>query len=175
MAHIKVRLKDTNELSYADESFCVKENGKNAYYSSEESYKKMTQEKSDWKNCYEICQDILGYERKQRLPGLLLKFLKDYKDPYGYDCLYDTLMSLETSLTSCMEKKNFESDSGKAHYINRAISNHINDFYKIKKNRKKKAAVQERQLNEIVENEPQTRNTERRKDISGLLGEGSWI
>lgn len=177
MAHRQVRLKDTGELGWSDEAFCVQERGKNIYYSSQEAFRKMEMAKSDWENVIEICYDIMGYNYNMKLPGLLLKYLKEYKDPYGYGMVYETLLSIEQSLTESMRKIDFKSEQGKCHYINKAISNHINDYYQAAQRRKKLEKIQTAQ-HENIEHEEDTMRPAKRKskrDVSSFLGDDEWI
>lgn len=145
------------------------------YYSSEAAYLNMRQN-VEWRNrCTAKIQDILGYAGDMKLPTNWYKYLNSYSN-YGFDVVYDTIITHEKSFLWALENKEFRNDCAVINYFNAIIQNNINEQY-----RKKKAKARQEikdKLDEAkaeIEHAPSYlagigRSSVKGKDLSSLVG-----
>lgn len=164
----RVKCQITGAFGTSD-TFYRAPNGK--YYASEalySSYKKMMKEREEVLTYF--LSTFLGIEKKpgMKVPGLLLKKIKEYEGFYGYDVLLDCLEGERRRIAVATSRIHFESETGKISYIFAIVDNYINGYLKKKRMREeqlKKAAASEGDAPETE----LTAVSHREKDIRGWL------
>jgi hypothetical protein len=121
-----VKCQDTGELVPSTNAYKAS-NGK--YYSSEEAFKHLLDEKMYRQRCLEELGNILGYHEGQKFPTIVAKKLKEY-EYYGYDVVLQTIISKRSDMVYSISHKDFASEYNRVSYIMAIITNSINDIKK---------------------------------------------
>lgn len=167
----RVKLQDLGEFGNSDNAY---KGTDNKYYSSEEAYLKILEDKADREKCVEIVFNLLEYEPGQKISTIFFKKLKEY-EPYGYKVILKTLEKSLNSLEWAMMNKNFDSDNGKIFYIMAVVNNNINDVKREcnKEEKLTKQAQKEEKCRIDMPNVDITNIGTKKKgsDVSSLLGD----
>lgn len=151
----RVKCQVTGE--YGDSDEYVKINSK--YYKSQEVYDEFKrQNELRQQIIYVIADQLLGYEKGQVFPTLMLHRLKEL-DFYPNEVILETIQKIQNSLSWTLQHKDFKSDTNRINYIFAAIKNHINDTYKdykAKKHEEYQDSVIDHQLFEFADMETNT-------------------
>lgn len=142
-----------------------------------------------------IQEDLLDYNKNQKLPKLLVTRLQDLrngtimqkgigricksKEGYPYNIILDTFLSNSESIRWAFTNKDFKSEKNKINYMMAIIDSNINDTYikfktniKISDTKKRDNIIEEEKLiNENVSSNQQHIETNKNKGISRFLSE----
>ena len=165
MAARRVKCRDTGEYSTSDVAYKAPD-GK--YYTSEAAYLLSEKRKEDRGLCIDLWYEILQYQAWQKMPSLVFSKLKSW-EPYGYDVIYATMLGERDSIDWALTNKRFSNDPQCIMYLSAIIENHLNDYYKIAINAKKKEEVAHKV--EVEDDSAMIQVQRTRKDVSNLLGD----
>lgn len=122
----QVKCQDTGELIPKTDAYKAS-NGK--YYSSEEAFKCLMDEKIYRQKCLDELGNILGYHEGQKFPTIVAKKLKEYQY-YGYKVVLQTIIDKRSVIEYSISHKDFTSEYNKVSYVMAIITNSINDVKK---------------------------------------------
>lgn len=173
---MQVKCIDTGEKIDRDKAYkitIVKENGKilNKYYSSKEGYDTYTNNIAIRTDCINLIRDIMGYVLPQmKLPTLTYKKIEEYKEPIGYDVLYNTLLTKEKDIKYAFYNKQFDSEIARVQYLFAIVqNNYMPEWRKKVANKKAEALKKTEDMEEAIE---EWETTERKKTVKNL---GSFL
>lgn len=146
-----VKCQDTGEKIEKNLAFKVEKmnsSGKMSakYYSSEEAYNKIVENKKYKEQCIDLFYEILEYKSFMKIPTFFYKKLSEW-EPYGYKVVLTCIEDNVDSLRWAIANKEFSQESGKIMYMCAIVENHMNDALK-KVNMEKK--IQEKRSVEIT-------------------------
>lgn len=151
----------------------VKEDGKtsNKYYSSKEGYDIYISNNYYRRNCIDLIREVMGYALPQmKLPTLTYKKIEEYKDPIGYDVLYNTLLNNKKDIEYAFYNKDFRSEIARVQYLFGIVQNTYMEEWKKKVANKKAEAIKKTEdMEEAIET---WETTERKKSVKNL---GSYL
>ena len=102
------------------------------YYSSKEGYEKYTYDNKYRRKCTDLIMEYMGYKPKMKLPTLTFKLVEEYKDPIGFDVLYETLLSQRNNIEYAFRNKDFGGDIARIQYLFAIIQNSYGEFWRKK-------------------------------------------
>ena len=167
---MQVKCVDTDDKIDRDLAYKVIVNGKNKYYSSKEGYDNCVMNNSYRTDCIKLIREIMGYVFKEmKLPTLTYKKIAEYKEPIGYDVLYNTLVNQKENIEWHLYNKQFDSESKRVAYLFGIVRNHYIEEYqkKIVEKRMKRTSESEfEDLDEIntIERKQKVKNLSRYLD-----------
>lgn len=166
-----VKCIDTKEKMDRKEAYCLNVNGKNRYYSSKEGYEKYINNNFYRNKCIDTIRDIMGYVLPQmKLPTLTYKLVEEFKEPIGYDVLYNTLLAQKKAIEWAFYNKDFGSEIARVQYLFAIVQNHYMEEYRKKATLQRMAAQEKNEAedpNEMVEGE----RRQAVKDLSNFLND----
>jgi len=135
-----VKCLDTKEKMDRSEAYCLNVNGKNKYYSSKEGYERFVYNNHYRNKSIDLIRDMMGYVLPQmQLPTITYRKIEEtFKEPIGYDVLYDTLVSQKKNIEWAFQNKEFGSESARVMYLFGIVNNHYMEEWR-KKVAKKRA------------------------------------
>ena len=106
------------------------------YYKSEELYLEMVQKETVRKNLIRyISLEFLELTEGMKIPGFLLKKIKEYETPYGYSLLLSYLKENHELISRSLARISFSNDVRKIQYLFAIVDGNINTYYKKEKER----------------------------------------
>lgn len=162
----KVKLQDTGEVSTSDKAFKAPNN---KYYSSEEVYNAIVEEYKEKCNCINALKENLGYAENMRLPTIAYKFIEEYRDSFGFDALFATIIAQKGAIEWALRNRDFNSEVAKIKYIFAIIQNNVMTEYK-KIKTAKIVGLHENSFAEYEDIEI-SNNTISSSDVSSLIGD----
>ena len=128
-----VKCIDTGEKKEKAEAYCLNVNGKNKYFSSKEGYELYVTNNHYRYKCIDLIREIMGYVLPQmKLPTLTYKKIEEYKDPIGYDVLYQTLLNKQKDIEYAFYNKQFDSEVARVMYLFAIVQNHYMEEWRKK-------------------------------------------
>ena len=115
------------------------------YYSSEKSYKTLMRDQEYRRKCTDLMMEYMNYKPGMKWPTITFKLLEEYKEPIGFDVLYQTLLSERKSIDYAFKNKQFTSETAKIQYLFAILQNAYMPWYrdKVARQRAEKAELQE--------------------------------
>ena len=111
----------TNKLT-TDVAYCVKVNGRNQYYCSEEEYNKEQEKKRDKIECNKYIAEIM---RVPCITPAMMKLVNGLNDYYDYKIIKRAFKDNKDSIQWALANKEFNSEFAKCKYIISIILNNI--------------------------------------------------
>lgn len=160
----QVRCQDTGQMQNKENSWQAPNK---KYYSSEEAYNQLQIAKEYRKQVVELIMEILGYEAGMKLPTIYYKKIEEYREPYGFEVLYECVKNQRSAIEWVLNNKEFKSEVQQGLYIMAVIQNNINDEFKRFK------AKQKRIKKENKQEAPYefTGKAKKYKDVTDLVGD----
>ena len=165
--------RDTGQKKPKDESYKA-ENG--YYYSSEAAYRQM-REKAEQKNrCYDLLMELMGYDKTKghKLPTLAVKKMEEYRNSYGFDVLYETILSQSDNIRWALSNRlESSTELNKVSYIFAILRNNVMTEYRKKKRQEKQEKESQKKLAEVNESPVEISGNiprQQRKDLSVVFG-----
>ena len=146
-------------------------NGRNKYYKSEEVYyRHMREERSRKKLIDFIVFEVLNYKRKQNIPSLLFKRIKELNKKYSYRVIYETFVQNRKNISYWLNLENkFKNETGKINYMMAIIKNNIEKIDQLWSKRQKSQIKNQAKVDTSTINETTTIEKEIDKGISDFL------
>ena len=119
--------------------------------------------------CIDFLIDVMGYKPKMKLPTLTFKKIEEYREPYGFDVLLDTLRKEEQTIRWSLANKDLKSETAKILYIFGIIQNSAGGVWrnKVKKQREMRINEEEIDLGDLEINN----GKQKVRDISAYVEE----
>ena len=140
------------------------------YYSSENAYLEIKQDKEDYKKAMELIADWIGYPPGTLINTYLIKRANEFRKSWGADVLLETILFTEDQIKWAMMNKEFDTESAMIGYLFAILKNNALTVYNKIQHEKK---VKERQENTtaVVEDIKTVQPTKSRIcDVSNLVG-----
>ena len=168
-----VKCLDTKEKMKKSEAYCLNVDGKNKYYSSKEGYEQFEYDNHYRKKSIDLIRDMMGYVLPQmKLPTITYKLIEDtFKEPIGYDVLYNTLVSQQKSVEWAFKNKQFGSETSKIMYLFGIINNTYMDEWRKKVAEKRLAEQHVQSESEDISEIEMIERKQTVKDLRGFLNE----
>lgn len=163
----KGRVVNLVDLGIKGNSLSAYKGADDKYYSSEEAYSKISEDKEYWRKSMDKLMEILDYEPKMKLPSIAAKKFSEIRG-FGMKNVYDTICKCENDGVFDYPKTiEFSNEYGKVAYYSTIIVNKVMDTYK---NNKLKQEVAKTEHINPMESEIVYNNTsKKKKDISRFL------
>ena len=168
-----VKCIDTKEKMERSEAYCLNVNGKNKYYSSKEGYEQFIYNNHYRSKSIDLIRDMMGYVLPQmKLPTLTYKKIEEmFKEPIGYDVLYNTLVNYQKDIEWAFQNKEFRSETARVMYLFGIVKSHYMEEWR-KKVAEKRTEVQHVQSESEDVTEIETIDRKQTvKDLRGFLDE----
>lgn len=161
----------TKEYGTTDTFFKVNTNGKNKYYKSKEIYYRHLREERGRKKLIDfIVFEILNYKRKQKIPSLLFKRIKELNKKYNYKVIYETFVQNKKNISYWLNLENkFKDETGKINYMMAIITNNIEKINQLWLKRQKEQAKNQIKVDTSTINETTVVKKEINRGISDFL------
>ena len=144
-----IKLKDTGEKINSDFAYVVKEDGKpNKYFSSKENYEKWVANKKNRIKIIEVIYEYLGYDKKNKVPTIFFKRLKEWNELYDYEFI---LYSIKETLkyNTWIREKEFPSMIARVNYLCAVLQNEFPENVNKFKRKKHIEKLNEKSISEI--------------------------
>ena len=168
MAGRQVKCQDTGELRCSDELFKAPNK---KYYSSQEAWEHVEQNKIYRQKCIDFLMDLLGYKTGMKLPTVTFKLIKEYEEPYGLDVLYATMVATRQSCEWALINRDFQQETAKIWYLFAVFQNNAMTEWKKKVAAQKSEQMAAKQSENLVieEESDMTYVPQEKKDIRRFL------
>ena len=156
MSERKVKCVDTGEFKPKSEAWRPPNSKK--YYSSQEAWNNIQKQIKIKDECIDYLMDVLGYKPGMKLPTITYKKIEEYREPYGFDVLLDTMQQQSRQIEWALKNKNFQNETGKIMYLFAIFQNHAieawrnNDARENATNRKQEVLPSNLELSENTYN-----------------------
>ena len=163
----------TNKTFYRPED----EQFSNHWFKSKEVYDNWRNDVEKTKAINEMIANFTGYYDGQVFPTIVPRKIKELKEVYGLDTIYETFVEKEKDIQYAMDAKEFNTDLHKCSYIMAIIANNINDVWNRKKREEKNKVKEEVELNSPdldFEFMPRPITPKNNRDISQFLEDDLW-
>ena len=174
---MQVKCIDTGEKIDRDEAYkitIVKEDGKtlNKYYSSKEGYDIYISNNYYRRSCIDLIREVMGYALPQmKLPTLTYKKIEEYKEPIGYDVLYNTLLNKKKDIEYAFYNKDFRSEIARVQYLFGIVQNNYMEEWRKKVAEKKLAEQHVQSESEDISEIDTIERKQEVKDLRSFLDE----
>ena len=168
-----VKCLDTGEKMEKSEAYCLNINGRNKYYSSKAGYEQFVYNNYYRKKSIDLIRDMMGYVLPQmQLPTLTYKKIEEmFKEPIGYDVLYNTLVSQRQSIEWALQNKEFNSETAKIMYLFGIVKNNYMEEWRKKVAEKRLAEQHVQSESEDISEIDTIERKQEVKDLRSFLDE----
>lgn len=130
----------------------------------------MREERSRKKLIDFIVFEVLNYKRKQNIPSLLFKRIKELNKKYSYRVIYETFVQNRKNISYWLNLENkFKNETGKINYMMAIIKNNIEKIDQLWSKRQKSQIKNQAKVDTSTINETTTIEKEIDKGISDFL------
>ena len=168
-----VKCIDTKEKMERSEAYCLNVDGKNKYYSSKEGYERFIYSNHYRNKSIDLIRDIMGYTLPQmQLPTLTYKKIEEmFKEPVGYDVLYNTLVNYQKDIEWAFQNKEFGSETARIMYLFGIVKSHYMEEWRKKVAEKRTETKRVQSETEDISEIETIDRKQAVKDLRGFLDE----